>query len=217
MQLATGSNMRSTIHEVFITTSQQSYFCININFWGQLQPESQTPLLFTFEWGQAQWVVHCFLWRQMRATTDVCRSFSASLGTPRTDLGLLRGGSWCLPLTRRDRDMVLQRDRPWFPPYPPKLQKVFCLSQPPSLQGHIFLHYNTKDFNNKCSSAENRSQHWWCFPGTHFPIYISIMPHISVTFIQTYYSWVAKCCLCPYTHDRELYLHSDAYWFVVFQ
>lgn len=80
----------------------------------------------------------------------------ASLGTPRKDLGLLHGRSCCLPLTRRERDMVLQRDRARFPPYPPKLQKVFCLSQPPSLQGHIFLHYNTKDFIIKCSSAEKK-------------------------------------------------------------
>lgn len=196
MQLATGSNMHSTMHEVFITTSQQSYFCININFWGQLQPESQTPLLFTFEWGQAQWAVHCFLWRQMRATTDVCRSRTGFSGNPQERPGAPAWEELLSAPTRRERDMVLQRA--WFPPYPPKLQKVFCLSQPPSLQGHIFLHYNTKDFFTKCSSAEKkRSQHWWCFPGTHFPIYISIMPHISVTFIQTYYSWVAKCCLCP--------------------
>lgn len=44
---------------------------------------------------------------------------------------------------------------------------------------------------------QKKSRHWWCFPGSLFPIYINIMPHMSVTFIQTYYSWVAKRCLCP--------------------
>lgn len=78
------------------------------------------------------------------------------LWNPQEGLGLLQGRSWFLPLTRRDRAMVLQRDKPCFPAYTPKLQEVSCLSQPPSVQGHIFLHYNTKDFNIKWSFAEKK-------------------------------------------------------------
>lgn len=146
LELANGSNMHSTIREVFITTSQQSWFCMNINFWGQLAPESQTPFLPAVEWGPAQWAVLCFPWRQM---PDTGRSRSGFSGMAQE--GPL-GAAWeelVSATAGRDRDTLLQRDRPWLPPYPLKVQKVFCLSQPPSVQGHTFLHYNTEAFNLK--------------------------------------------------------------------
>lgn len=65
---------------------------------------------------------------QMGATTGICRSRTGFSGNPQKGPG---GPAWKELMSatgRRDRDMVLQRDRPWFPPYPPKLQKVFCLS-----------------------------------------------------------------------------------------
>lgn len=96
MELANGSNMHSAISEVFISSCQQSWFCMSINFWGQLGPESQTPFLPTVEWGQAQWAVLCFPWRQMRATTDTAGAGLGSLGQPRKDLGVLQGRSWSL-------------------------------------------------------------------------------------------------------------------------
>lgn len=192
--------MHSPICEKFATTSQQSYFCLNIDSWGQLWPESQTSLLSTFKWGQAQWVMPCFPLRQVRATTDICRSRTGFSGNHQEEHGLLHGRSWRLPPTRREKDVVLLRDRPWFPPYPPKVQTAFCLSQPPSVGGDMSLHIDckNKDFNTKCCFAEKMLTLMIFFRiSFFFSIYINIMPHISVTFIQTSYSWVAKCCLCP--------------------
>lgn len=70
--------------------------------------------------------------------------------------------------------------------------------QPPFVQRDASLRVDckTKDCI-KCWFAFKKSQCWWCFPGFHFPIGINVVSHISVTFIQAYYSWVAKCCLCP--------------------
>lgn len=95
----------------------------------------------------------------------------ASLGTTRKNLGLLHGKSWHLPPTRRDRDMALLRDRPWFPPYPPKVQTVLCLSQPPSVQGDNYLHvdWRTKDFNITCCFAEKKVDTDDVFQDLFFP------------------------------------------------
>lgn len=113
------------------------------------------------------------------------------LWNPQEGLGLLQGRSWFLPLTRRDRAMVLQRDKPCFPAYTPKLQEVSCLSQPPSVQGHIFLHYNTKDFNIKWSFAEKKKSTLMMFSRISFS---HIYEHHASHFSDFYSNLVQLSC-----------------------
>lgn len=140
----------------FTTTSLKSYFCLTIDSWGQLWPKPCTPLLSTFEWDQAPWSVPCFLWRQVRATSDVCGSRTGVTGNCQEEhRAPARQAEVTSPSDKEvcghgasERCTLISTTLP--------MSNSLLL---PWHQGGVCLHVDckTKDFNVKCCFAENQS------------------------------------------------------------
>lgn len=162
LKQSNGSDVHSAIYYEFTTTSQESYCCLTTASWGQLWHKFCTSL--TFRWSQVPWVVPCFLWRQMRAASGVCRSragFSvhyqrvpARSGAGVGHLQEAHGGT-----SSRRRTLTSTI-----------LRSISVLL--PQQQGGICLHVNCKNKDFSIKYFQKNIPHCCCFPGWVFFLHI---------------------------------------------